>query len=176
MFGSFILPKLIKDHPVGQIGCIGTRNGLLVYLQIDQYSTGVNPIIQLAKDTGTPLHRWKQNTLLIDGEGHLLASSEANKALEQVWEILEEAIEHSKTSGGKIHSTESLYGFFEIWCDRVFGSGAMTRRQVELVLGLSEMWGAYVGDRVDRQSLKYFYLEDCIEGGRHQDQPLIVYG
>ena len=40
---------------------------------------------------------------------------------------------------------------------------------MELVLSMSQMWGAYVGDRVELQSLKYFYLEDCIEGGRHID-------
>ena len=46
---------------------------------------------------------------------------------------------------------------------------------MELVLGMSQMWGAYVGDRVELQSLKYFYLEDCIEGGRHIDWHLVVH-
>lgn len=128
------------------------------------HSTGVNPIIQLAEQTGTPLHRWKENTLLVDGGGRLLASSEANKSLKQVWEILEEAMEHSKTRSREIDSAESLHDFFETWCNRACEKGEMTRREVELVLGMSEMWGAYVGDRVERQSLKYFYLEDCIEG------------
>ena len=45
----------------------------------------------------------------------------------------------------------------------------MTEREVEVVLGMSHMWGAYVGDRVERESLKYFYLEDCIAGGKHMD-------
>ena len=58
----------------------------------------------------------------------------------------------------------------------------MTARQAALVKGMGEMWGAvsslhsshhlafeliysqYVGDRVERQSLKFFYLEDCING------------
>ena len=26
------------------------------------------------------------------------------------------------------------------------------------------MWGAYVGSPVERQSLKFFFLEECIEG------------
>lgn len=30
------------------------------------------------------------------------------------------------------------------------------------------MWGAYVGDGVELQSLKFFYLEDCIEGGTYE--------
>ncbi|KAL8718296.1 MAG: hypothetical protein Q9225_004547 [Loekoesia sp. 1 TL-2023] len=135
------------------------------------HSTGFNPIIELAKETGTPLHRWKESTLLVDGEGNLIAPSEANRALKQVWEILEEAIEHSKTRSQEIDPAASLYGFFETQCDRAFQCGKMTMREVELVLGMSQMWGAYVGDRVELQSLKYFFLEDCIEGGRHKDRP-----
>lgn len=50
----------------------------------------------------------------------------------------------------------------------------MNQHEMELVLGMAEMWGAYVGDRVELQSLKYFYLEDCIEGGRHIDWLSVV--
>ena len=49
----------------------------------------------------------------------------------------------------------------------------MNEQEMELVLGMSQMWGAYVGDRVDLQSLKYFFLEDCIDGGRHMDCLLV---
>lgn len=137
-------------------------------LQADRASTGYNPIVELAKETGTPLHRWKESTLLVDHEGHLIPPLEANRALKQVWEILETAIEHSTNCSEELHSSASLYSFFEDWCDRAFQSGEITTREVELVLGMSQMWGAYVGDRVELQSLKYFYLEDCIEGGRHE--------
>ncbi|KAL8724303.1 MAG: hypothetical protein Q9181_006892, partial [Wetmoreana brouardii] len=137
--------------------------------------TGYNPIIELAKETGTPFHRWKENTLLVDSEGHLLDRGEANKALKQVWEILEAAIEHSTKRSEKILPSASLYSFFQSWCDWHFESGYMTEREVELVLGMSQMWGAYVGDRVELQSLKFFYLEDCIEGGKHKNWLLATY-
>jgi len=65
--------------------------------------------------------------------------------------------------------------FFESWCDRAFQCGDITGREVKLVLGMSQMLGAYVGDCVELQSLKYIYLADCIEGGRHKDWLLIVY-
>ncbi|KAK4991150.1 hypothetical protein LTR66_006621 [Elasticomyces elasticus] len=126
--------------------------------------TGYNPIVELAKETGTPLHRWKGNTLLVDSDGNLVSSDEANEALKQVWDILEKAITHSTNHSEEIPSSASLYNFFRDWCDRTLQSGEMTEREVELVLGMSQMWGAYVGDRVERQSLKFFYLEDCIEG------------
>ncbi|KAL8917579.1 MAG: hypothetical protein Q9208_007862 [Pyrenodesmia sp. 3 TL-2023] len=110
------------------------------------HSTGFNPIVELARETGTPLHRWKESTQLIDGEGSPLAKSEANKALEQVWEILEEAIDYSKHNSEQIDSAASLYTFFETWCDRALESGSLTGREAELVLGMSQMWGAYVED------------------------------
>ena len=158
-----------------QIGYTGIRSVLnIAHLHSDKASTGYNPIVELAKETGTPLHRWKESTLLVDGEGHLVAPFEANKALKQVWAILEAAIEHSTNGNEDIHYSENLYSFFESWCDRALKAGDMNRQEVELVLGMSQMWGAYVGDSVELQSLKYFYLEDCIEGGRHMDWLLIV--
>ena len=123
----------------------------------------------MANDTATPLHRWKETTILVDSEGHLVAPSEANKALKQVWEILEGAIKHSTNRNEELDFSASLYSFFEDWCDRAFQCGDMTGREAELVLGMSQMWGAYVGDHVELQSLKYFYLEDCIGGGRYND-------
>ncbi|KAI4087768.1 MAG: hypothetical protein LQ344_006587 [Seirophora lacunosa] len=144
---------------------LNTVTGEWEYVNFDQIaSTGSNPIVHLATETGTPLHRWNQSTLLLDSEGRLLATSEANNALKQVWEVLEDAMEHSKISSGDIHSAASLYTYFETWCDQALQCGTMTQHEAGLVLGMSQMWGAYVGDRVEVQSLKYFYLEDCIEG------------
>ncbi|KAL8972884.1 MAG: hypothetical protein Q9197_002580 [Variospora fuerteventurae] len=128
------------------------------------HSTGSNPIVDLAKETGTPLHRWNENTLLVDCEGSLLATSEANNALKQVWEVLEAAMEHSKICSEHINSAASLYSYFETWSDRAIHDSKMTQHEADLVLAMSQMWGAYVGDRVELQSLKYFFLEDCIEG------------
>ncbi|KAL8805991.1 MAG: hypothetical protein Q9182_001648 [Xanthomendoza sp. 2 TL-2023] len=133
------------------------------------HSTGYNPIIELAKETGTPLHRWKESTLMFDGEGHLVGTADANKALKRVWEILETASEYSKKYGDKSDSSTSLYRFYQDWCSWAIQSGDIDQREAELILGMSQMWGAYVGDRVERQSLKFFYLEDCIEGGKHLD-------
>lgn len=93
---------------------------------------------------------------------------EADKALKRVWQILEEAMEYSTKRGDKLLPSASLYTFFKDWCDRAFTCGDMSAREMELVLGMSEMWGAYVGDRIELQSLKYFFLEDCIHGGKYE--------
>lgn len=35
------------------------------------------------------------------------------------------------------------------------------------VFKMAQMWGAFVGDPIARQSLKFFWLEECIEGGKN---------
>ena len=35
----------------------------------------------------------------------------------------------------------------------------------KLVMQIGEMWGAFIGDPWERQSLKYFWLEECLDGG-----------
>ena len=130
----------------------------------------------MANETKTPLHRWEESTLLVNSEGCLVAPTEANKALSRVWDILEEAIKHSTKCNKEIDSSVSLYTFFEDWCKRAVLRGETTQQEVELILGMSHMWGAYVGDRVEQQSLKYFFLEDCIEGGGHQYRLSVMHG
>ncbi|KAL6714192.1 hypothetical protein ACLMJK_008687 [Lecanora helva] len=127
-------------------------------------STGYNPIIELAKETGTPLHRWQENTLLVDRQGHLVTKLEANKALNKTWQILEEALQYSTHGSKDIETTTSLFDFFKDWCEQALHRGDMTEKEVDLLLDMSHMWGAYVGDRIELQSLKFFFLEDCIDG------------
>lgn len=112
---------------------------------------------------------------MVDDGGRLVPSQEANQALKQVWEILDNASEHSTDQGDEIHPSASLYSFFEDSCNSAVACGDMTERGRELVLFMSQMWGAYVGDSVELQSLKFFYLEDCIEGGTHEDWLSVVF-
>ncbi|KAL8787703.1 MAG: hypothetical protein Q9195_007659 [Heterodermia aff. obscurata] len=145
-----------KRHPEEQTGYIGMPESWGFRSEVDQMSTGYNPIVELAKETGTPLHRWKESTVLVDSEGHLVSSRDANNALKQVWIILEAAMDHSTKHSASISSAESLYDFFTSWCDQEYRRGRMTGQEVKLILGMSQMWGAYVGDRVEQQSLNNY--------------------
>ena len=40
-----------------------------------------------------------------------------------------------------------------------------------LVLQMAQMWGDFVGEPIEKQSLKFFWLEECIEGGIQSDLP-----
>ena len=151
-----------------QIGCIGIEQARFKagtrLLNIN--STGFNPIVELAKETATPLHLWKENTLLVDSAGQLVDAEHANNALKRVWDILEMAIDFSTANSKDIDPSTSLYDYFAGECTGLVRTGEMSGYEKELVLGMAQMWGAYVGDRVERQSLKFFFLEDCIGGGK----------
>ncbi|MCJ1475071.1 hypothetical protein MMC13_003731 [Lambiella insularis] len=128
------------------------------------HSTGANPIVELAKQTDTPLHLWEHTTCLIDGSGTLVEKQKAADTLERVCDTLEKASEHSAQNSKTIDPSTSLYDFFVEHGDRLLRTGEIDEYEHALLLGMAEMWGAYVGDRAERQSLKFFFLEDCIEG------------
>ena len=102
--------------------------------------------------------------MIVDGHGHLVPSDRANKVLDVVWHILEKAMDYSKSSTDIISPSSSLYDFFAQYCDSQMQQGILTSEETRLILSMSQMWGAYVGERVERQSLKFFFMEDCIEG------------
>ena len=41
----------------------------------------------------------------------------------------------------------------------------LTEAEKKTVLQMGEMWGAFVGAPYESQSLKFFWLEECIDGG-----------
>ena len=127
------------------------------------HSTDGNPIVNFARSTNTSLHLWKENTLIVDTQGELVESTRANNALKTVWKILEKAIEYSNSLSEQIDASLSLYDFFAEQCKSLAEEGLISQGDIDLVLRMSEMWGAYVGTRVEMQSLKYFFLEDCID-------------
>ena len=131
----------------------------------DDLSTDFNPIVKLANETGTPLHLWEGDTIIIDENGNVVDLDHSNQALRFVWKILEKAIEFSRTKTDELDPSASLHDFFVEECDRMISNGEMSSEEKHLVVGMAQMWGAYVGDRVKRQSLKFFFLEDCIHGG-----------
>lgn len=42
----------------------------------------------------------------------------------------------------------------------------LDEKSSKYVLQMARMWGDFVGEPIEKQSLKYFWLEECIEGGK----------
>ena len=36
----------------------------------------------------------------------------------------------------------------------------------KLIFQMARMWGDFVGEPIEKQSLRFFWLEECIEGGK----------
>lgn len=101
---------------------------------------------------------------MVNGDGQLVDPDQANLTLKRVWDILELALDYSVQSSASIDPQLSLYDEFAKQAQSQLDRGEINAYERDLILGMAQMWGAYVGDAVDRQSLKFFFLEDCIEG------------
>ena len=56
---------------------------------------------------------------------------------------------------------ESLMDFFKAKVEEK----ELDSRSSKIVLQMARMWGDFVGEPIEKQSLKFFWLEECIEGG-----------
>ena len=91
-----------------------------------------------------------------------MSDEDASEISNSIWDTVVEAFQHSNDHSNSIESSKSLLDFFEEKYDNV--EIAPWKRQI--ILQGAHMWGAFVGDPISRQSLKFFFLEECIEGGR----------
>lgn len=105
---------------------------------------------------------------IFDGSGKRIPSKEAGEISELVWGVIEQAMKHSEDDSASISADESLYDFFkskvpELIPQEMDGDKSVGKRR-QAVLDMSEMWGAFVGSPIEKQSLKFFWLEECIDG------------
>lgn len=81
-----------------------------------------------------------------------------------MWSIIVQAFKYSSENTAAIDPDLSLHDFFADQVKEVFPS-ADQERQRKTVLQMAELWGGFVGSPVTRQSLKFFWLEECVNGG-----------
>ena len=125
------------------------------------HGTDHNPILDLAKETNTDACKVGEATAVFDEEGRALDSEQAGSLFEQVWGIIADAFKYSNASKD-IPSTTSLKNFF---VQQLKGKD-LSESESKLIMQMGEMWGAFVGSPWERQSLKFFWLEECIDGGK----------
>lgn len=130
------------------------------------HGTNDNPILGLAKETGTLTHGWDEGVKnIFDESGKVLEGT--GQLFGEMWNIVLQAFEHSTKNTSTIDPNASLYDFFVEKSEELFPDATKQEQQRKILLQFSEMWGAMVGSSVKSQSLKYFWLEECIEGGMH---------
>lgn len=136
----------------------------------------MHPIFHLAQKTATPLHKWNNKQLLFDAEGHPLPSETTDRLSTLLWEIIGEAFafseaEHKKNGGVDIPSGDSLHDFVARRAKQVLPDAG----DRQLLVQMSEMWGAYVGEPVWRQSLRFAWMEECCGGGESSPSRSLVF-
>lgn len=129
------------------------------------HGTESNPILDIAKRTNTVVGSWDSGSYVFNESGELYDVKEAEKYSAMMWDIVQEAFKHSNRNSAEIDPTQSLLDFFktklvELIPDTIEG----WERKRCIVLQMANLWGAFVGSPVERQSLKFFWLEECIDG------------
>lgn len=131
------------------------------------HGTKSNPILDIARETDTAVGSWDGGSHVFDEDGKLYGLEEGEGYLEMMWDIVQAAFKYSNKHSAEIDPSESLRDFYEVKLRELIPETTEGwQRKREIVLQTADLWGAWVGSPVERQSLKYFWLEECIEGGR----------
>ena len=125
------------------------------------HGTDHNPILDLAKETNTAACAIGEGTCVFDELGKRIDEKKSKELSELVWGVISDAFQHSNEKSASIPSSKSLKDFMV----EKLGTKNISQMDRKMALQVAEMWGAFVGEPFERQSLKYFWLEECIEGG-----------
>ncbi|KAL2868400.1 flavin monoamine oxidase family protein [Aspergillus lucknowensis] len=124
------------------------------------HGTGTNPIVNIAEATGTTLEDVEGTQALFSSDGKPVDKQLAARISEFLWSTIEEAFKYSNNHKDNIPADRSLLDFFR---ERVEET-SFSAEEKRLCIESCRLWGAYVGDPIERQSLKFFCLEECIDG------------
>lgn len=159
-----------RDRVGGRVHQMQLPDGHLVDMGPNWiHGTKCNPISELAEQTGTVLADLDHAANVLDESGTLVETGAAEECSTVMWDIVQDAFLLSKKSCADIDRSRSLWDFFcERLPDRMPETDPKFEDKRKLVLQMSELWGAYVGSPIQTQSLKFFWLEECLEGGMIQ--------
>ena len=85
----------------------------------------------------------------------------AKEHYDLMWGIIASAFKLSKENCASIPAEESLLDYFTVKLTEM----QLHEESSKLVLSMARTWGDFVGEPIEKQSLKFFWLEECIEGG-----------
>lgn len=125
------------------------------------HGTNKNPIMHLAEKTKTVVMEPEEELALFDTQGRRRPDSEAVDLSGKMWEMVVDAFKYSDEHSADINPQTSLFEYFRAKLDQ---RPDLTPQKRDDLLQEAQMWGPFVGDSVETQSLKFFFLEECIEG------------
>ncbi|KAF2169876.1 hypothetical protein M409DRAFT_64858 [Zasmidium cellare ATCC 36951] len=127
-----------------------------------------NPIMKIAHETGTKLHAWDEEAIVYDPEGKPLEDKEVEQHNALLWDdgLIAAAFKYSNEYYDSIDPQRSLFDFFSEKVESLFEDepADIAKRKRKTLLQFASLWGCYIGSPVTRQSLRFFWLEEVIEG------------
>jgi hypothetical protein len=129
------------------------------------HGTRDNPIVDLANKAKSVTVACNTVYSICDSKGLWLDRETAKRYYEEVWEILELAIEKSHANTESISDSAKLMDFFREEVQKRCSQREHGEADAVLLEQVVDMWGAFMGDDGERQSLKSIWLDAGIEGG-----------
>lgn len=121
-----------------------------------------NPIADIARRTHTVTDNLEERRAVINSKGNRFDEDLESKLSKIVWTIVVKAFQHSDINSAEIDKSKSLLDYFREQVPEI----EKDPEKQSLILEQAHMWGAFTGDSIERQSLKFFFLEECIDGGK----------
>jgi hypothetical protein len=120
----------------------------------------------LAAKTNTTLHSWPERQVVFDEDGARVPDEEVGEIAEGFWGIVSDAFKYSRENSKDIPAAKSLLDYVKEKADGIVQGLAEEegRTRKRRIIREAEMWGAFVGSAVQTQSLRFFWLEECVEG------------
>ncbi|RMZ80050.1 hypothetical protein DV738_g3098, partial [Chaetothyriales sp. CBS 135597] len=118
-------------------------------------SGGANVTVFEARDqrTKTAVLSPEESGIVFDSHGNRKTASESQQLSATTWGLIVEAFQHSDEHSAEIDPGASLADFFS---ERLL--------KLQDAINESRMWGQFIGAPIERQSLKFFFLEECVDG------------
>ncbi|KAK3365658.1 hypothetical protein B0T24DRAFT_682743 [Lasiosphaeria ovina] len=129
------------------------------------HGTTGNPMMDLARETDTPIDTWDTGSTVYDEDGELISSKDSEFFSTTMWNIIEDAFDYSNQHGAETDPSKALLDFFrEQIPHKIPDTEEDYEKKRRIMLQMATLWGNFVGSPVDRQSLKFFWLEECLDG------------
>lgn len=134
------------------------------------HGTKDNPILDLVQETKTATHSWGERQVTFGPDGELIPEDEAAECNEYMWQIIGKAFKHSNANSATIPKDQSLLDFIKEHAEGKFRNPfpeayrPADKSSHELLVRMAESWGAFIGGTTATQSLKFMWLEECLDG------------
>ncbi|KAK0744892.1 putative flavin-containing amine oxidase [Apiosordaria backusii] len=128
------------------------------------HGTEGNLIVALANNANATTAACGAVYSICDSKGKWLDREVARQLYEEVWRILEKATDKSRDEKASLSDTAKMMDFFRREVRDGCSGAESPDNYKALITEIVEMWGAFMGDECERQSLKNLWLEAGLEG------------